>query len=324
MEFLTVYQKHIANSLTQMNQGKSPQGLYQPIDYLLDLGGKRLRPVLVLMACEAFGKTVDEALPAAQAVEVFHNFTLMHDDIMDKASMRRGAQTVHEKWNVNTAILSGDAMLVQAYTFLNEYEPKLFKSLTTLFSKTALEVCEGQQFDVDFESQPDVPIEDYLEMIRLKTAVLVGCAMQMGAYVGGASDKDAKQLYQFGEYLGIAFQLQDDYLDTFGDVASFGKRIGGDIAENKKTILVHLANSQGTDKQRNALQMWLSNTHKDNTEKIAAVTQLFKDTAADTATLAHVHQYTQKAFEALENVTLNKEMRQRFVAFGNWLMQRTH
>lgn len=324
MEFLTAYQKLIAGSLTHLNQGKSPEGLYQPIDYLLALGGKRLRPVLVLMACEAFGKTAKEALPAAQAVEVFHNFTLMHDDIMDKASMRRGAQTVHEKWDINTAILSGDAMLVQAYIFLNGYEPELFQSLTTLFSKTALEVCEGQQYDVDFESRNDVSIEDYLEMIRLKTAVLVGCAMQMGAAVGGASSKDAQQLYLFGEQLGIAFQLQDDYLDTFGDAASFGKRIGGDIAENKKTVLVHLALRNSTENQQNELENWLSETPKDETKKIAAVTQLFKDTGADKATLSLVQQYTQQAFDSLEKVDLNTEMKQRFVAFGNWLMQRTH
>jgi geranylgeranyl diphosphate synthase type II len=324
MEFLASYQKYVIDALTQFNQGRSPQGLYQPIDYILDLGGKRLRPVLVLMACEAFGKKRSEALPAAQAIEVFHNFTLMHDDIMDRSSLRRGAQTVHEKWDLNTAILSGDAMLVQAYTLLNKYEPKLFKSLTALFSKTALEVCEGQQYDVDFESRSDVNLEDYLEMIRLKTAVLVGCAMQMGAWVGGASDEDAQQLYQFGEQLGIAFQLQDDYLDTFGDEASFGKRIGGDIVENKKTILLHLANSTGTDVQRNTLKKWLSETPTDNTQKINAVKKLFKDTAADTATLTHVRQYTERAFEALEKVNINQEMKQRFIEFGNWLMQRTH
>ena len=324
MEFLTAYQKLVADSLTHLNQGKTPEGLYQPIDYLLALGGKRLRPVLVLMACEAFGKSANEALPAAQAVEVFHNFTLMHDDIMDKANMRRGAQTVHEKWNVNTAILSGDAMLVQAYIFLNGYEPQLFYSQTSLCSKSALELCEGQQYDVDFESRDDVRIEAYLEMIRLKTAVLVGCAMQMGAQIGGASDKDAKQLYLFGEQLGIAFQLQDDYLDTFGDEASFGKRIGGDIAENKKTVLVHLAYANGTENQQKTLQKWLSTTPKDDTEKITTVTQLFKDSGADRATLRLVQKYTQQAFDALEKVDLSQEMKLRFVAFGNWLMQRTN
>ena len=323
MEFLNAYQKHIADALTNANQAKSPQGLYAPIDYLLALGGKRLRPALVLMACEAFGKDPKKALPAAKAVEIFHNFTLMHDDIMDKAVVRRGAQTVHEKWDVNTAILSGDAMLVQAYECLNAYDATLFQSLTKLLSKTALEVCEGQQYDVDFESRRDVSIEEYLEMIRLKTAVLVGCALQMGAQIAGASDKDARQLYAFGEQLGIAFQLQDDYLDTFGDAASFGKRIGSDIVENKKTILVHLTTKNGTAAQREKLAAFLAETPKEELQKIAAVTQLYQEAGADTATLEQVQQYTQKAFEALEKVSLSPEMKQRFIAFGNGLMQRT-
>lgn len=324
MEFLSAYQKIVADSLTGTNQKKSPQGLYQPIDYLLALGGKRLRSVLVLMTCEAFGKEANKALPAAQAVEIFHNFTLMHDDIMDKAALRRGAQTVHEKWDINTAILSGDAMLIQAYECLNEYDATLFQSLTKLLSKTALEVCEGQQYDVDFELRSDVTIEEYLEMIRLKTAVLVGCAMQMGALTGGASAQDAAQLYSFGEQLGIAFQLQDDYLDTFGDAASFGKRIGGDIIENKKTILVHLTHQNGTPEQREKLNVLFANTPKNEDQKIADVTQVFKEAGADAATLAQVKLYTQNAFDALEKVTLEKEMHQRFITFGNWLMQRTH
>jgi len=324
MEFLIAYQKLIGDALISANHEKSPQGLYAPIDYLLALGGKRLRPSLVLMACEAFGQEATNALPAAQAVEVFHNFTLMHDDIMDKAALRRGAQTVHEKWDVNTAILSGDAMLIQAYECLNGYDAPLFQSLTKLLSKTALEVCEGQQYDVDFESRKDVSIEEYLEMIRLKTAVLVGCAMQMGAQIAGASDKDAKQLYTFGEQLGIAFQLQDDYLDTFGNADSFGKRIGGDIVENKKTILVHLTHKNGTSAHRDKLELLLAQTPEDDAQKIADVTHLFQGAGADVATLEQVQRYTQKAFESLEKVNLKKEMKQRFIDFGNALMQRTH
>lgn len=324
MDFLAVYQKSIVDSLANLNREKLPRALYEPIDYLLALGGKRLRPVLVLMAYEAYANDVKKALPAAHAVEVFHNFTLMHDDIMDGASMRRGAETVHEKWDVNTAILSGDAMLIQAYECLNGYDSVLFHSLTKLLSKTALEVCEGQQYDVDFESRDDVTIEEYLEMIRLKTAVLVGCALQMGALVGGASEQDAQQFYRFGELLGIAFQLQDDYLDTFGDAATFGKRIGGDIVENKKTILVHLAYQNGSPSQRESLQKLFLETPKSETEKIAAVTQLFIETSANQATLAHVKNYTKKAFDALEKVQIADNVKQRFIAFGNWLMQRTH
>lgn len=324
MDFLTSYQTLIATSLTSFNKGKMPKGLYEPIDYLLALGGKRLRPILVLMSCEAFGKEAKEALPAAQSVEIFHNFTLMHDDIMDRAALRRGAQTVHHKWNVNTAILSGDAMLVQAYQCLIAYDAILNQQLTTLFSKTALEVCEGQQFDVDFENQTHVTIDAYLEMIRLKTAVLVGCALQMGAMVGGASVDDAEQLYYFGEQLGLAFQLQDDYLDTFGDAAHFGKRIGGDIVENKKTILVHLARKYATQTQRDQLDELLSIPSIDEGEKINRVTQLFKDTKADEATLELVREYTQKAFTALEKVSLAPQAKKRFVDFGHWLMKRAN
>ena len=323
MEFLKAYQKLLDASLISANKDKAPHGLYAPIDYLLSLGGKRLRPVLVLMACEAFGKAPNAGLAAAKAVEIFHNFTLMHDDIMDKAALRRGQQTVHQKWDLNTAILSGDAMLIQAYACLNEYPPEQFKSLTQLLSKTALEVCEGQQYDVDFETSAAVSITQYLEMIRLKTAVLVGCAMEMGARIGGADPVHAKQLYCFGEQLGIAFQLQDDYLDTFGDAATFGKRIGGDIAENKKTILVHLTHAYGTPEQQQELTRWFSDTPKDGSTKISAVTELFKAAKADKATLAEVARYTKNAFDDLEGIPLKTEHMQRFKDFGNWLMKRT-
>ena len=323
MEFLKEYQQLLDASIISANKDKAPYGLYAPIDYLLSLGGKRLRPVLVLMACEAFGKAPNAGLAAAKAVEIFHNFTLMHDDIMDKAALRRGQQTVHQKWDLNTAILSGDAMLIQAYACLNEYPPEQFKSLTQLLSKTALEVCEGQQYDVDFETSAAVSITQYLEMIRLKTAVLVGCAMEMGARIGGADPVHAKQLYCFGEQLGIAFQLQDDYLDTFGDAATFGKRIGGDIAENKKTILVHLTHAHGTPEQQQELTRWFSDTPKDDSTKISAVTELFKAAKADKATLAEVARYTKNAFDDLEGIPLKTEHMQRFKDFGNWLMKRT-
>lgn len=323
MEFLTTYEQLLSASLTSANKNKVPKGLYAPIDYLLSLGGKRLRPVLVLMACEAFGKDAKEGLSAAKAIEIFHNFTLMHDDIMDNAVVRRGKQTVHQKWDINTAILSGDAMLIQAYECLNVYPSDQFKALTQLLSKTALEVCEGQQLDVDFETSSDVSIAEYLEMIRLKTAVLVGCAMEMGALIGGADLASAKLLYRFGEQLGIAFQLQDDYLDTFGDPATFGKRIGGDIAENKKTILVHLTYANGTVSQQQELTRWFSEKHKDDSTKIMAVTKLFKAVNADSAALAEVARYTKNAFDVLDGIPLNAMHQQRFKDFGNWLMKRT-
>ena len=211
------YQQAFESALEDFYQDQSPHNLYLPIQYLLDLGGKRIRPFLTLMAGEAYGLSLKETMGAAMSVEVFHNFTLMHDDIMDKATLRRGKTTVHEKWDVNTAILSGDAMLIKAYQFLETYPNDIFQQLTRLLSKTAIEVCEGQQYDIDFETRPNSSEEEYIEMIRLKTAVLVGCALKMGAIIGNASEDDQQAIYDFGIQLGLAFQLQDDYLDTFGD-----------------------------------------------------------------------------------------------------------
>ena len=225
MRSVQAYQELFSTHLQSIAFAKEPLGLYDPISYILKLGGKRMRPVLSLMACEAMGKNPSSALGAATAVELFHNFTLLHDDIMDEASLRRGQQTVHQKWNVNTGILSGDALLVIAYQQLNQYEDTLFSQLTKLLSETALLVCEGQQYDVDFETRNDVSLDAYIEMIRLKTAVLLGCALRMGALVGNATAVAADCLYEFGVNLGIAFQLQDDLLDAFGDPKTFGKKV---------------------------------------------------------------------------------------------------
>ena len=236
MDILT-YQTEFLHYLKTKKWIKEPESLYTPIDYILQLGGKRIRPVLTLMVADIFSNDFKKALPAALAVEVFHNFTLVHDDIMDNAPLRRGKKTVHEKWNVNTGILSGDAMLILAYQYFENYEPAIFQKLAKLFSKTALEVCNGQQLDMDFELRDDITIEEYVTMIRLKTSVLVAAALQMGAIVAEANAKDSQLIYDFGSYLGIAFQLQDDYLDTFGNPETFGKQVGGDIIENKKTFL---------------------------------------------------------------------------------------
>ncbi|MFM7894761.1 MAG: polyprenyl synthetase family protein, partial [Flavobacterium sp.] len=237
MHSISYYQEKMANHFSQIVANKEPKNLYEPIQYILSLGGKRMRPVLTLMATEVFNVDCEKAIPAATAVEVFHNFSLIHDDIMDDAPLRRGNQTVHEKWDLNTGILSGDAMLILAYQYFENYEPKIFQALAKLFSKTALEVCEGQQYDVDFETRDDVTIPEYLKMIEYKTAVLVGAAMKMGAIVAETSEENADLIYDFGLNLGIAFQLQDDYLDAFGDPETFGKQVGGDIIENKKTYL---------------------------------------------------------------------------------------
>ena len=224
---LTQYKTLFLDYLKQKTVFKGPQNLYNPINYILDLGGKRMRPILVLMGVDAFDGKRSEGLDAALAVEVFHNFTLLHDDIMDEAPLRRNQPTVHEKWDQNTAILSGDAMMILSYDYLSAYEPILFTKLMKVFNQTALEVCEGQQLDMDFENIKDVSKEAYIKMIGLKTSVLVGCALKMGAYIAGASETDAQALYDFGLNLGIAFQLQDDYLDVFGDPETFGKQVGG-------------------------------------------------------------------------------------------------
>ena len=324
MSSLKAYQKKFEASLKALVSKQSPRGLYAPIDYLLTLGGKRLRPVLVLMTSDVFGGYHDKAIPAALAVEVFHNFTLMHDDIMDAAPLRRGATTVHLKWNLNTAILSGDVMLIQAYQFLEGYEDPLFGKLTRLLNTTAKEVCEGQQYDMDFETQSDVGQESYLNMIRLKTAVLVGCSLKMGALIGGASDSDAQLLYDFGMLLGTAFQIQDDYLDAFGDTTSFGKQVGGDIIENKKTILFHQAVINGNTEQRQELKAWFSEetTIEKSAQKIEAVTLLFNKTGAADASKALVVEYTQAAFQKLEALEISQKGKELFKTFGLNLMER--
>ena len=257
MNLFNAYQKTFESALEGFNQDKSHQNLYIPMHYLLHLGGKRIRPFLTLMAGEAFGVSVKDTIGAAISVEVFHNFTLMHDDIMDKATLRRGKPTVHEKWDVNSAILSGDVMLIKAYQSLEIYPINIFQKLTRLLSKTAIEICEGQQYDMDFETRPNTSEEEYIEMIRLKTAVLVGCALQMGAIIGRAKKEDQQAIYDFGIQLGLAFQLKDDYLDTFGDQDTFGKKIGGDILKGKKTILYHLALKAGEEAQSKELQSLL-------------------------------------------------------------------
>ena len=305
-------------------QTKEPKSLYEPIIYILKLGGKRLRPVLTLMTAEIFGADYKQALDAALAVEVFHNFSLVHDDIMDDAPLRRGKQTVHEKWDLNTGILSGDAMLIQAYQLFETYENDTFRGLAQIFSKTALEVCEGQQYDVDFEVRHDVTEAEYLKMIEYKTAVLVGAAMKMGALVAKASNDDAEKIYEFGCLLGIAFQLQDDYLDAFGDPETFGKQVGGDIIENKKTFLYLKAieNVSGTEKEK-LKALFTDGIKTDNVAKIEFVKDVFVSSGAAKLTQDAIKNYTQMAFETLENLSVSNENKQVLIDFGESLMYRT-
>ena len=322
MQAVSHYQELISQYFLELSFNKEPKNLYEPIEYILHLGGKRMRPVLTLMATEIFDVDCKKALAAATAIEVFHNFSLVHDDIMDDAPLRRGNETVHEKWDVNTAILSGDAMLILAYQHFEEYEPKIFRELAKLFSKTALEVCEGQQYDVDFETREDVTIPEYLKMIQYKTAVLVGAAMKMGAIVAETSDVNANLIYDFGLNLGIAFQLQDDFLDAFGDPETFGKQVGGDIIENKKTYLYLKAMEFSNADEKEQLTHLFSVQPTDNSDKIESVKSIFNQTKASEATQKAIQEYTFKAFETLEQMDISNDKKMMLKVFGEKLMNR--
>lgn len=319
---LSDYQEVILNHFKKIDLNKEPKHLYEPISYILSLGGKRIRPVLTLMATDIFNGDYQKAIHAATAVEVFHNFSLVHDDIMDDAPLRRGNITVHEKWNVNTGILSGDAMLILAYQYFENYEPKIFQALAKLFSKTALEVCEGQQYDVDFETRNDVTIPEYLKMIEYKTAVLLGAAMKMGAIVAETSEENSNLIYDFGLNLGIAFQLQDDYLDAFGNPETFGKQVGGDIIENKKTYLYLKALEFSNPDVNKQITQLFSTQLEDNIEKIETAKNIFNSTGASEATKKAIEDYTFKAFETLEKMSIAEDKKIILKTFGEFLMAR--
>jgi geranylgeranyl diphosphate synthase type II len=316
------YQDQFLDYLKSQNIDKEPKNLYQPIDYILQLGGKRIRPVLTLMAADVFDVDYRLALPAALAVEVFHNFSLVHDDIIDAAPLRRGKITVHEKWNVNTGILSGDAMLILAYQYFESYQPETFRKLAKLFSKTALEVCEGQQYDIDFETRNNVTIPEYMKMIEYKTAVLIAAAMKMGAIVARSSKDNRNLIYDFGLNLGLAFQLQDDYLDAFGNPETFGKQVGGDIIENKKTYLYLKALKFSTPAQKEQLLELFATKLDNNTDKISAVKAIFNATGASKATQKAIEEYTLHAFGILDKMKISDEKKGILKSFGENLMER--
>ncbi|MBN3582565.1 polyprenyl synthetase family protein [Algoriphagus aestuarii] len=282
--------------------GESPSELYTPIDYILSLGGKRIRPLLSLLSFGMYQKNPERILKQALAIEVFHNFTLMHDDIMDQAPLRRGKPTVHEKWNANVAILSGDVMLVKAYDLLMDTDPTLLPDLLKLFNQTAAEVCEGQQYDMNFENLPEVKEEEYLQMIRLKTAVLLGCALKMGAILGGAGKKESDKLYEFGVNVGVGFQLKDDLLDVFADKAKFGKQVGGDIISNKKTFLLIKAIELAKGKDEEELNYWLNESEFDKEEKVNAVKSIYEKLGIKAMTEAKMNSYFEQGFQQLENI----------------------
>ena len=322
MKVIETYQKQFLAYLENYQTTREPKNLYEPIEYILNLGGKRLRPVLTLMIADCFEGDVNNALNAALAVEVFHNFSLVHDDIMDAAPLRRGHQTVHEKWDLNTGILSGDAMLIMAYQLFENYPPEVFQKLAILFSKTALEVCEGQQYDIDFETRHEVSIEEYLKMIEYKTAVLVGAAMKMGAIIANASTEDQNRCYEFGKNLGIAFQLQDDYLDAFGNPETFGKQVGGDIIENKKTYLYLKALEFSSESDQLRLKHLFSSDESNSEAKIEIVKQIFMVSGSAEATKKAIISYTKTAFDILKTINISETKKQILQDFGTQLMTR--
>lgn len=295
-ELLTKLEEHIGSH----SFGTSPVELYDPITYIMSLGGKRIRPLLSLLAYGMYGKNPTEILSQSTAIEVFHNFTLMHDDIMDQAPLRRGKPTVHEKWNANIAILSGDVMLVRAYDLLLPTPTALLPEVIRIFNKTAAEVCEGQQLDMNFEGYETVAEEDYIHMIRLKTAVLLGLALQLGALLAGASKEDVQRIYDFGVNIGVGFQLQDDLLDVYADQAKFGKQVGGDIISNKKTFLLIKALELAKGKEKEELQYWLGLSQFDKGEKVAAVKGIYEQLGIRSLTEKKMQSYFEKGFQQLD------------------------
>jgi len=310
--------------LEQKISHQQPSGLYDPVHYILQLGGKRLRPLLTLMSTQMYGETVEKSLDAAVAIEVFHNFTLLHDDIMDAAALRRGQQTVHEKWNANTGILSGDAMMIMAYQCFLSYEPEMFYNLNQLFSKTALEVCEGQQYDVDFETRMDVTVDEYLLMIKLKTSVLVGCALQMGAIIAGKPKSEQEKIYAYGIQLGMAFQLMDDYLDAFGDPETFGKEVGGDIRENKKTYLYlkSIDNNDFVEELKELFSQDYRDLSGEQTLKKERVKELFVNSGGANRTLEAINEYTNKAMKTIDSLDMEETHKAVLKKFSEDLMSR--
>ena len=310
---------YLPNQLSQrINQyikelafSRKPQGLYNPIEYVLSPGGKRIRPVLMLMAYNLYRDDVEAIFDPATAIEVYHNYTLLHDDLMDRADMRRGKATVHKVWNDNAAILSGDAMLVLAYQYMARVKTDCLKPVMDLFSQTALEICEGQQLDMEFETRHDVTEEEYIEMIRLKTSVLLAASLKIGALLGGASSADANALYDFGMHMGVAFQLKDDWLDVYGDAAVFGKKIGGDILCNKKTYMLIQALRLAKGDQLNELNDWIEAEQPNPQEKIAAVTRIYNATGVKQMCEEQIALYTRKGLESLERVALPAEMKEQ-------------
>lgn len=319
-------QKAFHSSLEKFSPelSKKPVELYEPMSYLLSIGGKRVRPILALISCELFDGDINEAIPSSLAVELFHNFSLIHDDIMDQAPLRRGKETVHKKWNENIAILSGDAMLVKAYECLSQSNTKHIPELLRLFNKTAIEVCEGQQLDMNFESKEQVSIEEYLKMISLKTAVLLGCSLEMGAIVANASEEDKIHIYEFGRLLGISFQLKDDILDAFGEADKVGKQTGGDILADKKTYMLLKALELSSEKQKSELRKWQGIRNDNPENKIKSVLKIFEELEIRKISEDEASRFYQDALLHLNKLNVSENHKYKLREFAEWLLNREH
>ena len=315
-------QEIVNNRIANEKMGRKPFSLYDPINYTLEAGGKRIRPVLVLMACNLFSEDIEQAINPAIGLEIFHNFTLLHDDIMDHADIRRGNPTVHKKWDENTAILSGDAMFIKAYEYFLGCESPHFREILKVFNETAIEVCEGQQYDMEFEKRDLVSEDEYLQMIRLKTSVLLAAALKIGALIGGAEKQDADLLYEFGINLGLAFQLQDDLLDVYGDVKVFGKKPGGDIIANKKTFMLIKALEIAKGKELKTLKDLLSNRNIGNEKKINEVTQIYNKINMKQIVETRIEKLNQEALSFLEKVNVEKGKKTELKVLAEKLINR--
>ena len=320
MQKLAEYQSILEERISKISFPEQPNNLYEPLSYFMTLGGKRTRPVLSMLGCNLFGVPGLKAVNAAMTVELFHNFTLIHDDIMDAAPLRRGKETVHQKWNENVGILSGDALFVIAYQHLAKHDTDVLPRLLEIFSKTALEVCEGQQMDMDFETRKDVSIEEYLEMIRLKTSVLLGAALEMGATVAKADDRNAKLIYDFGMYVGLAFQIKDDILDLYADPEKFGKQVGGDVMANKKTYLQIKAYELASPSQKEELKALES--EKDLNKKVAEVKAIFNSIGVKELAENKMQEYYTQAKKAMELIKVEEDHKQDLLGLAKYLMGR--
>lgn len=322
MYSISQLQDLINKEIAEKQYSDNPLELYEPIRYIMALGGKRMRPALLLMACDLFEGSIIKALKPAVGIELFHNFTLMHDDIMDKAPLRRGSSTVHEKWNESIAILSGDVMLVEAYQLMMNVDDDILREVLSVFSQTATGVCEGQQIDMNFESLGEVSINEYIEMIRLKTAVLLAGSLKIGALIGKANSEDAEALYKFGENLGLAFQLQDDILDVYGDPEKFGKQVGGDIIANKKTFLLIKAIELADDLDKEELNYWLNEENADSEVKVKAVTDVYNRLGIRQLAEHEMNAFAEKALSALEKIRADADKKKVLRVFAEQLLIR--